>query len=638
LKHYIWDGFAPSLNNLPPVPPKLLNIIKRPERHSAVTGGGQYTQEQIARALSKLDPTDFREHDGWLRLMMAVHHASNGDARHEFIEWSVTDPHYSDDAEVIGRRWDSLHQNKMDGITYRTLNKILREHDAADAQAAPKDAGDDFDDEDDSWLEGDEDNSWLEDGILKENPHALTDEALDRLAGLNEIYCGVMDGSKFKIARQMANPLTQRDDWVFMSPQDFMLKYCNERIERDMEGHDKRAAPTLPLGKAWVEWPKRRTYESILFDPSGKEHPGHLNMWKGFAVEPSPDGEWTYLEELVRDVLANGHDDQAEYILNWAAYMIQHPEQRAQAALVFIGGQGVGKGTFGHTLRRLIGRHALYIASSALLTGRFNGHLEDVIFLFADEATTPTDHEAVSRLKALVTEETLSLEAKGRDMIQRPNLLHIMIATNHEWVIKAEAKERRYFVSEVSSKWQGNRERFGKLLTQLDNGGIDRFLFDLKNRDISNFHPAMFPETEALRKQMESSFDPFERFLSNALYIGKWPSPIQPTRGPWTEKPIRLFVEDVISAFHLFCRDNGINPGSMGRGDIRKVMGWMRKLIPAAKFDIRESVEERPDIEGAPSDGRARAIELPMLVKCRADFSANFGSKFEWPEDEMDFG
>jgi hypothetical protein len=56
--------------------------------------------------LSGLDPIDYREHDDWFRLMADCHAA--GVDREAFIEWSISDPRYADDAEVIGRRWDSL--------------------------------------------------------------------------------------------------------------------------------------------------------------------------------------------------------------------------------------------------------------------------------------------------------------------------------------------------------------------------------------------------------------------------------------------------------------------------------------------------------------------------------------------------
>jgi hypothetical protein len=56
--------------------------------------------------LGELDPTQFRDHDRWLKLMMSCHAA--GTDRETFIRWSTADPKYSGDGEVIRRRWDSL--------------------------------------------------------------------------------------------------------------------------------------------------------------------------------------------------------------------------------------------------------------------------------------------------------------------------------------------------------------------------------------------------------------------------------------------------------------------------------------------------------------------------------------------------
>jgi hypothetical protein len=62
--------------------------------------------EEALAALLKLDPVDYRDHDDWLRVMMAAHAA--GIAADVFIKWSTSDPNYRDDAEVIERRWESL--------------------------------------------------------------------------------------------------------------------------------------------------------------------------------------------------------------------------------------------------------------------------------------------------------------------------------------------------------------------------------------------------------------------------------------------------------------------------------------------------------------------------------------------------
>ena len=125
----------------------------------------------------------------------------------------------------------------------------------------------------------------------------------------------------------------------------------------------------------------------------------------------------------------------------------------AEVAIVFRGFRGTGKGTLGDAMRRVFGDHARHISSAEHLAGRFNGHLRDCCFLFADEAYGPKDKSAEGTLKRLITEPTLFVEAKGRDPVTVPNTLHVMMASNEDWVIPAGTRERRFAVFDVSDKY-----------------------------------------------------------------------------------------------------------------------------------------------------------------------------------------
>lgn len=648
LKHYDWDALGSvALDDLPPAPRKLLNLIRRPERTNAVAGGGQYTQEQLAVALAKLDPTDFRDHAKWLRLKMACHHATNGDGRHEFIEWSVSDPEFADHAEVIGRRWDSLHKDKMDGITYRTLNHILREHDAADAQVADVEgARDDFaddaeeeaeaaldfaddDDADDALSLGDDDDD-------SEGPDEA--EQPSALESLNDKYTWVIEGGKPRIIYADFDPVMSRTTWERMSPQDFQLHYSNRTIERAKK-QGQKAPETIKLGKAWVEWPRRREARGVIFDPE-RTPEGYLNLWTGFAITPRKTGEWTWLRELIHEVLASGEDEISTYILNWLAYLIQHPAHQAEVALVFRGGKGVGKGTLGNALCAGIGRHALAIASASQITGRFNSHLQDCIFLFADEALKPYDKEAESRLKAMITEPVLTWEGKGRDVISGPNFLHILMASNEGWVVPAGMDERRFLVTDCNTKWQGHESRWAKLRAQLygnDNAGLKRFFFDLFDRDISGFHPRRVPTTDALIDQKERSSSPLVSYFRNALDEGF--TSFEVFNGEWESGPVRFFYEAFRDDFHAYCVNNRINPNGNGRGAARFLLQELKQLFPNANTELRSKVPEGSMVRASPSDGRAQAIELPSLLACRAAYEKKIGGKIKWPRvAESEFG
>jgi Primase C terminal 2 (PriCT-2) len=90
---------------------------KRNLPRERVHGWNGEERYRALEALRKLNPGDYREHDEWLRLMMAAHAA--GIDRETFIEWSIGDPLYANEAEEIGRRWDSLKPDG--GVTARVL-------------------------------------------------------------------------------------------------------------------------------------------------------------------------------------------------------------------------------------------------------------------------------------------------------------------------------------------------------------------------------------------------------------------------------------------------------------------------------------------------------------------------------------
>lgn len=653
---YVWDEAHPSLDELPPAPSKLLKFIRRPQR-AAISGGGQYTQEQIAKMLDALDPSDFREQSAWLKLMMAVHHASDGDARPEFIEWSVSDPNYSDDAEVIGRRWDSLHREKNDGVTYKSLNYELEQRGLQSVIPA-RDASDDFGAFDDDETPTDDDSDdWLEtaapkkktkakktadddDGVAPENPGGLDDESSAELEKLNARYCFAIEGSNTRIIFEDLDPVMNRNYWVRMKRADFESLYSNRRVFRDTSGLSKNAAETMPMGKAWVEWPRRKTVYGVVFDPE-REHEGRLNMWTGFKYEASKQGEWTRLQELIHEVLSNGDDEINDYILNWMAWLFQNPGKRAEAALVFRGGMGVGKGTLGNAIAETIGRHAMAISSPDLLVGRFNSHLQDVVFLFADEAIKPYDKTAESRLRAFITEPLLSFEGKGRDAIVGPNVLHLMMASNDSWLVPAGMDERRFLVSDANLKWQGKFNKFNALLSQLraDGGsGYQRLLFDCLNRDLpEHWHPRQLPTTKALIDQKIRSMSPLRQFLFNAVHDAVPPFPM--FGGDWMVERSRCFAEDFRDAFRLYCRESNINPGGNGRNSLRFVFGELREIFPDAHTTLRDPVPDDSAVHASDSDNRAQSIELPSLPDCRKAFEIALRGPVDWPAtDEEDFG
>jgi hypothetical protein len=611
-KYYEWDFLAPTIDQVPEVPPALLKILKRaaPERRN---GGGEHSAEEIGKMLDALNPQDYSDNDSWLKLMMACHHASDGDARQEFIDWSTQDPQYSNQAWSIGRRWDSLHRkgNSSGAITFRTLHKELISHGAGEAIPRPT-AADDFDD-----IDEEVENA----NFFKE----LHEERKPPLERMNDEFCIVNEVGKFFVYAQAQDPTytPTRRYWERFRWNDFALLNAHRTVQK-AGGKGK-----MPITDAWLAWPGRRQYKGVLFDPA-QEHPGYLNMWRGWSVEPRK-GDWSYMEQLLYECLCDGNNDANRYVLDWAADMVQRPGHAAEVAIAFQGEKGTGKGTFGRVMANICGQHGLHITSPSHLTGRFNSHIRDVICLFADEAISPVDREANSRLKALITEPTLTYEGKGVDVVRGKNLVHIIMASNEDWFVPMSlADERRFFVTKVNKLFQGNKSFFKLLYKQMKNGGMEAMLWDLLNRDIGNWRPRDdIPATAGSIDQKIRSMTPICQWWYNILYKGELPFMVD---GDWYGIfDVKAFKEDVRTNFVTFCDENGIRPGYSGRSNDLIFATELHRIIGEGfRTDVKMKVpNDRTDL-GAYGDGRRWAFGIPPLDQCRKNMEDQLGGSVTW--------
>jgi len=350
----------------------------------------------------------------------------------------------------------------------------------------------------------------------EERERATDDDLEQLLAELNRDNCVVLDAARTMVLRFEENEHAAGGERytyrvpTFLRFADFRNLYLNRRI---MVGDDH----LIDAGRWWLTHRDRRQYRGVTFEPAGKPIINDkLNLWRGWGVE-SKRGDWGRLREHMFEVLAARDDDVDDYNLNWMAWAVQHPGEQAEVAIVFIGDQGTGKGTLGKSLCRIFGQHSLHLSSPEHLTGRFNAHLRQCSLLFGDECYGPKDKSAEGTLKRLITEETLTIEPKGRDVIEEPNRLHVMLASNNEWAIPAGAHERRFAVQRVSDTHRQDPAWFGPIYKEMKSGGVEAMLFDLLARDLGDWHPRQIVRTAALAQQQEESLSPLDAWWLELL-------------------------------------------------------------------------------------------------------------------------
>ena len=306
---------------------------------------------------------------------------------------------------------------------------------------------------------------------------------------------------------------------------DFTRMYLNRWIEVVVKKITKQGVEydivNRKLAPWWLEHPQRRQYlGGVTFDPTNRAPADFLNLWRGFAVAPQPGG-WSLMKDHILKVICRGEPGDNKYVLDWLARLVQHPDEAGEVALgIRSTEKGTGKSILGRYLVRLFGRHGMHITHAAHLTGRFNAHLQDCCVLFADEAFFAGDKVHEGALKGLITEHTLTIEGKYRNAITVRNRLHVMIASNKDWVIPASVDERRFAMFEVLDTRRGDRAYFAAIVEQMDNGGLAAMLHELLHRDIRGFEVRDVPLTEALQVQKTLSLPSLERWWLAVLERG----------------------------------------------------------------------------------------------------------------------
>jgi len=353
----------------------------------------------------------------------------------------------------------------------------------------------------------------------------------------------------------------------------------------------------------------------MAFIPNGNCPEHTYNLWRGFGVAPAPSAVGPILDYLLKVVCQNDATNY-QYLVNWLASGIQHPERQGEVAVVLRGLKGVGKSTLGRLMLKIFGQHGMQITNSKHLVGNFNSHLRNTAFLFADEAFFAGDRTGENVLKGLVTEPHIVIEKKGVDAVVARNRLKILMCSNSEWVVPATSDERRFFILDVSDEQRGRVTYWQQLNNAVDNGGAAGFLHHLQQTDISKFNVRVVPNTSGLDSQKLQSLGVIESVVYSALYQG--------TLGfqEWTPKSsCNITSRSLTDLVNSHCKDNfrhrydTQNPAVVGK-KIKQLVGAERRLARTGS-------------------GREWVYELPNLVEARQTFCQQIGLLNEPWGDEL---
>ena len=355
---------------------------------------------------------------------------------------------------------------------------------------------------------------------------------------------------------------------------------------------------------------------------SGDVEPCDYNLWRGFAISPTPGfKKQRRLMQHIHRIVCRRDKRKFKYLMKWLAWSVQNSHRHAEVVVVLKSeAEGCGKSTVGFVMLEIFGpRHGLLVDNKEQLIGTFNAHLETSCFVLGEEVLWAGDVKTADLVKSRVTASLIPIEAKYRQQRQVPNRLHVMLTTNHDWAVAAGMNARRYFVCEVSDEVVQKRSWFERLYTDLKDQGSSQFLHLLLNLKLGDWHPREMPKTDELVEQQIMSAGSVEQWLFACTEVDDVAGAANVGLGR------DVATQTLYEAYTVYTKTRGSRPESLTRfGRLMTELFGASRRLPACQSNKRPPGYSIPEFSRH-SRCRAQALgntRLTGMVGVRSNYPA----------------
>ncbi len=354
--------------------------------------------------------------------------------------------------------------------------------------------------------------------------------------------------------------------------------------------------------------PNTQMYNAVAFSPLATPAKT-INYWIAPSIKPL-EGDWFVIQEFLHTVICDNNLDLFDYLTYYLAHMLQRPEEKPGIMIVFLSGQGCGKGTFYKILGRIWSQTTLQVCDINEVTGQFNAALERNYVVCMDEALFAGDKKSLDKLKSLVTEPKCRIEQKHQPSRSIDSYHRFFASSNHEHFVQVDKDDRRFLFIRVSPVHKQDQIYFDAVNNALDNDNvIAAMMYDLKNLDISNFNIRKRPITKEHLSQKLQSLGGFERFWFEVLQLRFLDSFHE-----WGEY---LFVStnNLIQLYKNYDKNaDKYNPIQQ-----QKISSALKTICPSA-LPVRKKINGKQE----------RGYDLPDIKIARKEFEIMIGTMVEW--------
>ena len=435
--------------------------------------------------------------------------------------------------------------------------------------------------------------------------------AIDPLVELQKSFCLIVMDSQIRVGDKSEISAIQKG---VRAEELNMFKLSDGKLlmKRYLQNLPVSSKPNEVI-EAFLTHPNTVRYEHIAFSPLPTPS-NTINYWVPPTVEPQI-GDFSVIGKYINNVVCDGNREVCIYLLRYLAHIWQKPEEKPGVAIILLGGQGTGKGTFFHLLAKLWGRTTLQVSSVDHVVGGFNAAMSRKLIINMDEALFSGDRRAMDRLKSIITESTITVEQKYQPRITIPSIHRFFAASNHKHFGNIENDDRRFVFLRLSEKHKGNHKYFKNIYNAIDDPkSLSAFAYFLENLDISKFNVRAKPNTNELVAQKLKSLRGFERFWYEILCTGDLYFADQYVSQLWQDSMF-ISTKSLTTAYENHAQKYR-QYESIQSAEINKGLAiW----CPDARQDRKQINKEQQ-----------RGYQLPHIDLAKENFEKAIGGKIDW--------
>lgn len=195
-------------------------------------------------------------------------------------------------------------------------------------------------------------------------------------------------------------------------------------------------------------------YVNSYTDEGIPEVPGEMSSEELEAVEMVKN-HLPHLFASVRD---------RNLFLDFITYIVQHPGERINWAVLLQGTEGDGKSFFGLLLKAVIGENNVGVHPGSVLEEKYNPWAEDGQVCFIEDVRLHGSNrfDAVNKLKPMITNATVSIRRMNTNVYEVRNTMNYIATANIKDAVPVGTEDSRFFPLFTRFQSQDAINRFKK--------------------------------------------------------------------------------------------------------------------------------------------------------------------------------